>query len=221
MLLSLHQDVIGPEPISDLSPHGIPGSPEDAAHLILPFFVIRFLVLLDAALPYLREKCVIGAERPDILDASHPPAGVVEYQQSPAPIVPAYFRAGQVHGAIGLLTPGLVPEEGAGVRQFFKDALVIKEFVLVRIDRNPRLLPGIIVINQEAVISIIFLDCMDISEVAAAFPALEAFESQSRSPPSQRRVCQIARPNSRAIRMMTTHSRKLECWMRTSSESIE
>jgi hypothetical protein len=166
-----------------LSPHSIPGSPEDADHLILPFPVIRFLVLLDAALPYLREKCVIRTERPDILDASHPPAGVVEYQQSPAPVVPAYFRAGQVHGAIGLFMPWLVPEEGAGVRQFFKDTLVIKEFVLVRIDRDRRLLPGIIVINQEAVIPILFLYGMDVPQVAAAFPALEAFEGQSGLPP--------------------------------------
>jgi hypothetical protein len=183
MLLPLHQGVIRPEPVCNLSPHSIPGSFEDADHFILPFSVIRFLVLLDAALPYLREKCVIRTERPDILDASHPSAVVVEYQQSPAPVVPAYFRAGQVHGAIGLLTPGLVPEERAGVRQFFKDALVIEEFVLVRIDRNRRLLSGIIVIDQEAVISVLFLDCMDIPEVAAAIPALEAFESQCGSPP--------------------------------------
>ena len=34
-------------------------------------------------------------------------------------------------------------------------------------------------------------------------------------------LCQMARPNSRAIRMMITHSKKLECWIRTSSESME
>jgi len=166
-----------------LLPHGIPGSPENADHILLPFPVIRFLVLLDAALPYLCQKCIIRTERPDVFDTSRPPSPVVEYQQSPAPVVPAYFGAGLVHGAIGLLTSGLVPEEGTGVRQFFKDALVIEEFVLVGIDGNRRLLSGIIIIDQEPVIAILFLDGMDIAEVAAAFPALEAFKSQRGSPP--------------------------------------
>jgi hypothetical protein len=107
---------------------------------------------------------------------------MVEDQEAPASVIPAYLRAGLVHGAISQLAAGLVPEKGAGMGEFFKDALVIKEFMLVGIDRDRCLFTGIIVADQEAVISEIFLDNMDITEMAAAFPALETFESQSGFP---------------------------------------
>ena len=165
-----------------LPSYSIAGSPEDADHLILPLLVIRFPVLLDAALPYFRKERIVGTERPDILDSSCPPAGMVEDQETPASVIPAHFRAGQVHGAIRHLTAGLVPEKGAGMGEFFKDALVIKEFMLVGIDCDRRFFTGIIVADQEAVIPEIFLDNMHITEMAAAFPALETFESQSGFP---------------------------------------
>ena len=118
------------------------------------------------------------------------------------------------------MLPGPVPEERAGVRQFFKDTLVIEEFVFVGIHRYRCLLTGIIIINQKTVIPVGFLYCMNIAQVTAALAALETFKGQKRSSP-YRTLCQIASTNSRAIRMMITHSRKFECWMRTSSESIE
>jgi hypothetical protein len=76
-----------------------------------------------------------------------------------------------------------MPEKGAGVGQFFKDALIVKKFVLVGIYRDRCLFTGIIVVDQEAVIPVLFLYGMDVPQMAAAFPALEAFEGQSRLPP--------------------------------------
>jgi|WetSurMetagenome_2_1015567.scaffolds.fasta_scaffold23769_5 hypothetical protein len=108
---------------------------------------------------------------------------MVEDQQSPAFIVPADLRAGFVHSAAGLFTPGQVPEKGAGMRQFCKDALVIEEGMLVRIDDNRALFPGIIIADQKTVLPVLFPDRMDIPEVAAAFPAPEAFKGQAVSPP--------------------------------------
>jgi hypothetical protein len=138
-------------------------------------------VFLNAVLPYFSERGIIGAESPNKLDTPSPPSGMVEDQETPAPVVPAYLRAGQVHGAEGLLAPGLVTEKRAGMRKFFKDALVIKELVLVRIDSHRGLFTGIVVIDQEAVIPEFFLDDMNVPEVFAAFPALEAFKGHGGS----------------------------------------
>ena len=66
--------------------------------------------------------------------------------------------------------------------EFFKDALVIEEIVLVGIDVNRHLFAGIIVIDQEEVIPVLFPDRVDISEIPAAFPTLVAFESQGITP---------------------------------------
>ncbi len=110
-------------------------------------------------------------------------------------------------------------EERAGVWELFKNTHVIKEFPLVRVDSYRGLLAGIRIADQETVLPVIFLYDMDPAEVAAAVPALETFEGQDT--PRYRMLCQIASTNSRAMRMMMTHSRKLECWIRTSSESIE
>jgi hypothetical protein len=88
-----------------------------------------------------------------------------------------------VHGAKGLVIAGLVPEERACMGECFKDALVIEEFVLVGIDRDRRLFPGIIIVDQETIIPVPFPDYMDVPERTAAFPALEALKGQSTLPP--------------------------------------
>ena len=156
--------------------------PENADHLILPFPVIRFLVLFDAGIPDFCEEFIIGTERPDKFYASRPSTGMVNDQKTPASIIPADLRPGQVYRAVGFFAPGLVPEERTGVREFFKDALVIEEFAFVGIDRDRRRLTGIIVVDQETVIAVLFPYHMDVPELVAAFPALEAFEGQGGSP---------------------------------------
>jgi hypothetical protein len=140
-------------------------------------------VYLGAAIPDLREEGIIGTERPDKFDSSYPSSGMIEDEKAPASIVPADLRPGQVNRAVCELSPGPMPEKRTGVRQFFKDALVIEEFMLVRIYRYGSLLAGIIVVDQEVVLPVLFPDLMDVPELIATFPALEAFESQSSMPP--------------------------------------
>ncbi len=177
-------------------------------------------MVFDAALPEPGKESIFGTESADILDPPRPPAPVVEDQEPPAAIVAADLRPCLVNGTVRLLAPGLVAEERAGMRKLFKNTLIVKEFPLVRVDSYQGLLAGICIADQETVLPVLFLYDMDPAEVAAAVPALETLESQG-PPPRYRMLCQIASTNSRAMRMMMTHSRKLECWIRTSSESIE
>ena len=204
---------------ASLSPDAVTCLPEDPDHLVLPFFVIRFLVIFDAALPKPDKERIFGTEGTDILDPPRPPAPVVEDQEPPAAVVAADLRPCQVNGTVCLLAPGAVAEERAGMRKLFKNALIIKEFPLVRVDSYRGLLSGIRIADQETVLPVLFLYDVNPAEVAAAVPALETLEGQN--PPRYRMLCQIASTNSRAMRMMMTHSRKLECWILTSSESIE
>ena len=107
---------------------------------------------------------------------------MVEDQKTPAPVVPADLRAGEVYGTVGFFAPGLVPEKRARVREFFKDTRVIEEFTLIRIDCDRRCFTGIIIVDQEPVIAVLFPYHMDVPELVAAFPALETFEGQGGSP---------------------------------------
>lgn len=110
------------------------------------------------------------------------------------------------------------------MRQFLKDTLVIEEGVFVRIDCYRCILPGISVMDEEPVIPVILFDDMDIAQVTAALAALKTLERQEYVPPATpqfSRFSQTTRTISRAIRMMMIHSSEFECWMRTSSESIE
>lgn len=103
---------------------------------------------------------------------------MVEDQEPPAPIVQADLRPGQVDRAPGLLRPGLVAEEGAGVGEFFKDAFVIEQFVFVWVNGNLGIFTGIVVMDKKPVIAVIFLNDVDVPEITATLPALEAFKRQ-------------------------------------------
>ena len=139
-------------------------------------------MLFNTTLPEFCQEGIIRTEGPDKLDASCPPAGMIDDQEPPAPVIPTDLRPGEMNGTIRLLTSRLMPEKRAGMRQFFKDALVIEESTFVRIYGYRGLFTGIIVIDKETVVPVLFLDDMYIAELIAAFPALEAFEDQGGSP---------------------------------------
>lgn len=124
-----------------------------------------------------------------------------------------------MNGTERLLASGLVPEKRAGVRERFEDAFVKKELDLVGVNGDLGFFPGVFVVYRKPVVPQILLYGVNIPKLAAAIAALETFEGQG--PTSYRRLCQMARINSRAMRMIMTHSRKFECWIRTSSESME
>ena len=130
-----------------LSPDGITSPHKDPDHGIFPFLIVRLTMDFGAAVPDTCKESIIRAERPDILDPSCPSSGMTEDEKTPAPIVPADLRAGLVNRTVCQKSPGPVPEERAGVRQFFKDTFVIEEIVFVGIHRYRRLFTGIIVIN--------------------------------------------------------------------------
>jgi hypothetical protein len=133
-------------------------------------------MLLDTTLPNLCQEFIFRAERPDVHDPPSAAPLVVEDQEPPAAIVLANIGTGEVHGTPCLLRSGLVPEERASVRKDGKDALVIEEFVLVRVNRHRGIFISIIVMDEEPVVSVILLDHVNIPEITAALPALEAFE---------------------------------------------
>jgi hypothetical protein len=97
-------------------------------------------------------------------------------QESPAAIVPAYLRAGEVHGAIALRCTSIIPEERACLGTFGKYALVKKEPGLVRVDSDGGFLTGVLVIHHEPVIAKVCVYDVDKSQVTATLPALLAFE---------------------------------------------
>jgi hypothetical protein len=175
---------------------------------------------LGTPIPDSSQERIIGTECTDRFDSPDPSSGMVENEEAPAPVIPADLRPGQVNSAVRQLAAGTVAEKRAGVGEFFKDTLVIKEFVFFRIHGNRSLFTGIIVVNQKPVIAICLLYDVNVPQVTAAFAALETFKGQMGSSP-YRMLCQIASTNSRAIRIIITHSRKFECWIRTSSDSIE
>jgi hypothetical protein len=136
-------------------------------------------VLLDTTVPEFCKAGIIGDKGPGILDPSDPSPPMVENEKPPAPVVPTDLGPGQVHRAPGFLCPGLVPEERAGVREYFKDFFVIEQFALIGIDRNRGVFIRVIIVDEEPVIPVFFLYDMDISEITAALPALETFKRQA------------------------------------------
>ena len=104
--------------------------------------------------------------------------------------------------------------------QASEDGFVFKELDFVRVNSNRSLFSRVLVVDRKSVIAEILSYSVHIPKLAAAITALETFEGQDLNP-CYRMLCQMARMNSRAMRMMITHSRKFECWMRTSSESME
>ena len=69
-----------------------------------------------AAVPDTGQEAIFRTERPYILDSPGPSPGVIEDEKTPASVIPADLRAGQVNRAVCQLAAGLVPEERAGVR---------------------------------------------------------------------------------------------------------
>ena len=118
------------------------------------------------------------------------------------------------------LSTGLVAEKRARMRENSEDAFVFKELDLVRVHHNRGLFSRVLVVDRKPVIAEILFYGVHVPKLAAAITALETFEGQDLNS-CYRILCQMARMNSRAMRMMITHSRKFECWMRTSSESME
>ena len=74
----------------------------------------------------------------------------------------------------------LVPEERARVGQSLKDCPVIEEGMLVRINSDKILITGMKVPDKEPVISVLFVNYMDKSQVPATLTAPEALEPHIR-----------------------------------------
>lgn len=121
---------------------------------------------------------------------AHDPSGslprTVEDEQAPAAVVPADLGARQVNGAVSLRRRRIIPEERACLRPLGKDASVVEQGYLVRIDRHFRRLARILVADQETVIPVIGMDRMDQAKVAAAFAALVTLKRQKAPLPDHR-----------------------------------
>ncbi len=113
---------------------------------------------------------------------AHDPAGPFPFmckdQESPAAIVPTDLRAGEVDSTIALRSDIVIPEERACLGTFDKYAPVKKESNLVRVNSDRGFFTGVLVIHHEPVIAQICVYPVDEPQVAAAFPALLAFERQ-------------------------------------------
>jgi hypothetical protein len=92
---------------------------------------------------------------------------VIENEQSPASVVPADFRPGQVYGATGFPAAGVATKKGADPGEHIKNTCIQKKVALVGINTDG---------------SILF-DSVDQPKICTAFPALETFEGQRGSPP--------------------------------------
>lgn len=76
----------------------------------------------------------------------------------------------------------LVPEEGARIRQLFQDTPVQEKLPFVRIHRDPVLLTGLVIGDEEGKVPALFRYAMDEPEADAAFPAPDTFERQGDQP---------------------------------------
>ena len=114
---------------------------------------------------------------------AHDPPGSfspgIEDQHPPAAIVPADLRAREMDGAVALRCRCIIPEERAGFGALGKDAFVMEEFVLVRVDSDRGLLACVLVVDDEPVIPKILVYDVDEPQVAATLPTLLAFERHS------------------------------------------
>lgn len=164
---------------------------------------------LGTIVPDAGQNGIIRTERPDKFDPPDSPSGVIKNKKAPAPVILTDLRTRLVNSTVSQLAPGTVPEKWTRVGQFFEDALVIKEFTFIRINRNGGYFTGIIIIEEKLVIAIRFFYYVNIPQVTTAFTTLKTFKGQNLS--LYRTLCHIASTNSRAIRTIITHSRKFEC----------
>jgi hypothetical protein len=93
----------------------IPGTHQDPDHGIFPLLIIRLTVNIGTAVPDMGQERIVRTERPDVLDPPDPSPGMIEDEKTPATVITADFRAGQMDGTVGQLASGLVAEEWAGV----------------------------------------------------------------------------------------------------------
>jgi len=177
--------------------------------------------MFNALFPDFCKKRIFRMQGADEFYPASPPASVIEDKKTPAPVIATDLRPRQVYGTVCLLTSRLVPEKRACVRNFLENTFIQKNFDLVRINSHNILFVSVIVVDKERVVAPVFLNKVNHTKVMAAVPALEALKRRIVPPSYHETACQIARPNSSAIRIIITHSRKFECWIRTSSESIE
>jgi hypothetical protein len=101
-------------------------------------------------------------------DPACPLSGGIEDQQAPAAIIPADLRACQVDGTVPLRGCPVIPEKRAGLGAFRKNMPVTKEGNLIRVNSYCGFFPRVLVFYKEPVITVIFLDGMDKSEMTAA-----------------------------------------------------
>jgi hypothetical protein len=140
-------------------------------------------------------------------DPSCPFSARIKDQHTPAAIVPADLRAGQVDGAVPLFSAPVIPEKRACLGAFQKNIFVAKECYLVRINTDRCFFTGILVVYQEVVIPVVLPDGMDQPKMAATFPALAAFKRHS----SHRiRIPDIALLNLNLTGSRQDHQRKRE-----------
>ena len=94
-------------------------------------------------------------------------------------VVPGDVGPGQVHRAERLFRTRLVTEERAGLGEAGKDALIVKERVLVSIHGHDIRLVRVPVEDHELVIPPIFSDAVYQPKMAAALPALLAVKDHA------------------------------------------
>ena len=197
------------------------GVKKDPGNFFFPELIIGFVQGIDQRSPEPGQVFFVRKEGSLVHNPPRSRSPGIQDEQAPAPVIPADRRAGVVDRAAGFPVILLVPQEWACLRMFRKNAVIQEEVVFILIDGNCRFLPGIFVVDQKRKPARNFLYGMDLAHVMTALTALPAFKNHIRRLPDHRMLCQMASPNSRAIRMMITHSRKFECWIRTSSESME
>jgi len=83
-----------------------------------------------------------------------------------------------VDGAVPFFVCRAYPEKRTCFRFAIKDACIRKKGNLIVVDNDFVLLARVLVCQQECVVAVLFFYPVDKPEVAAALPALDAFECQ-------------------------------------------
>jgi len=121
---------------------------------------------------------------------AHDPPGPFPFgcknQESPAAIVPADLRSGEMDSTPALRCHCVIPEERARLGAFGKYAPVKKESNLVRVNSDRGLFTGVLVVHNKPVIAKVFVYDMDEPKMTATLPALLAFERQKFNLPGNR-----------------------------------
>ena len=133
-------------------------------------------MLVGTVFPKAGQDRVLGIQSPDKPDLPGDPTPAVDNEESPAPVVPADLRAGQVYRAESFSASRFVAKKRAGVGECFKDAFVVEERDLIRIDGDNGFFSGVLIMDYKPVITDFFSYYVNVPQFAAAIPALEAFE---------------------------------------------